>query len=443
VPSYDRAEFATVAHLGVGAFARAHLAVYADDLSRRGLPTLIRGVSMHNHRVEETLVPQDCLYTVAERETETELPLRVIGSITTVGTGPRAALDAISAPSTRLVTLTITEKGYDLETGDLEHPDRPNSALGVLALALARCQESGAAPPVIASLDNVLDNGTVLRSQVAAIAGRLDPTLPEWIANEVRFPNSVVDRMVPATAARDIADISTCLGLVDLAAVTTEHHRSWIMAAEEGLPPLADVGVELVGDTAPFERRKLCLLNGPHSALAYCGIMAGCTTIAEATDHVTVSAFVHRLVDDVLEVVRLPVALQADAFARDSLHRFGNQTLDHTCIKVAADGSRKLPQRFASIVTARNEARLDWARFAAVAAAWIAAAAGLGVRGTALPDIDDPAGPELRAVAARRDLDHLAEVALGAHFEPSFVAGVARSLERLLREGMDLIEELA
>ncbi|MGP0031620.1 MAG: mannitol dehydrogenase family protein [Acidimicrobiales bacterium] len=433
---------ATIAHLGVGAFARAHLGVYADDLSRRGLPTLIRGVSMQSRRAQDQLVPQDGLYTVAEREADGEGPLRVIGSITSVAVGPGAAVDAVTAPSTRLVTLTITEKGYDLVTGDLEHPERPTSALGVLTLALARYREAGAAPPVIASLDNVLGNGALLRGQVAQIAVRLDPTLPAWIADEVRFPNSVVDRMVPASTPQDIADISARLGLVDQGAVTTEHHRSWVMVAEEGLPPLGEVGVELVDDIAPFERRKLWLLNGPHSALAYVGILAGCTTIAAATEHLMVAPFVAKLVDDVLEVGRLPAAVQPGAFARDALRRFSNPALGHTCSQVAADGSRKLPQRFASVVTARRSAGLDAMRFAVVVAVWIAAASGLEVQGSALPPVDDPAGTPLRSAAAGRDLRALAHLALADHFDPTFVTDVATSLDRLLRDGMALIREL-
>jgi fructuronate reductase len=441
VPAYDRRPEATIAHLGFGAFARAHLAVFADDLCRQGRPSLVRGVSLHSHRVADRLARQDFLYTVAEREPQTGVSLRVVGSVSSVTSGPAAALHAVSAPTTKLVTLTITEKGYDLHEGDLAHPHQPDSVLGVLALALARCREAGSDPPIIASLDNVMENGSVLRSRVGEIASHLDPTLPAWLADEVKFPNSVVDRMVPAPTERDMGDIGARLGLADLAGVSTEQHRSWVMSAADGMPALGEAGVQLVTDTGPFERRKLWLLNGPHSALAYCGILAGCTTIAEATEHGTVSTFVRKLVDDILRVARLPVAVQAESFALDALRRFQNPNLDHTCAKVAADGSRKLPQRFGSIVSARSEAGHDTDRFAVVVALWIALASKLEIQGSVLPSVEDPAGPRLHG--ATRDLGELARLFLEDRFDEHFVTGVTRALVRLPAEGMRLVEELA
>ena len=209
-----------------------------------------------------------------------------------------------------LVTLTITEKGYDLTEEDLAHPERSSSALALVTRALAQCRGSGRTAPLIASLDNVMGNGVLLRARVTEIAERLSPSLPGWIAEEVHFPSSVVDRMVPATTAQDVERISEQLGLVDLGAVTSERYRSWVMTEEEALLPFSEVGVDIVEDIVPFEQRKLWLLNGPHSALAYCGILAGCTTIAEASRHPMVSVFVRRLVDDVLEVAELPTSLQ-------------------------------------------------------------------------------------------------------------------------------------
>jgi len=443
LPDYDRAPVATIAHLGFGAFARAHLGVYADDLCRRGWPTFIRGVSLHSRSVIDQLRPQDYLYTVAEREPETDAALRVVGSISSVASGPAAALAAVNDPSTRLVTLTITEKGYDLDEADFLRPDRPSSALGVLALALSQCRDRGAVPPVVASLDNVMDNGGVLRHRVTEVASRLDATLPEWINESVRFPSSVVDRMVPAITDDDLEDIAARLGLVDQAAVSAEGYRSWVMHHEDGIPPFGEVGVDLVADIAPYERRKLWLLNGPHSAFAYCGTLAGCATIAEATGHATLSTFVRRLVDDVLRVAQLPASVQPDQFATDALRRFQNPNLGHSCAKVAADGSRKLPQRYREIVAARLDAGLDTARFAVVVALWIAMASNLEVQGSPLPPIDDPASTRLRQLADAHDPIHLARVALEGEFDERFIGGVAGALARLPRDGMGLIDELA
>jgi fructuronate reductase len=439
LPTYDRGRTASIVHLGVGAFARAHLGVYIDDLSRLGRPTLIRGVSLRSERALGQLVVQDGLYTVSEREPGRDEPLRVIGSITRVDSGAAAAVDAVAASTTTLVTLTISEQGYDVEPEELEHPEDPHSAPGVIALALARRRRSGIPPPVLVSMDNVLGNGGVLRRRVMEVAGQIDDELPAWIADEVRFPTSVVDRMVPATTEQDLEETCARLGLIDLAAVVTEHHRSWVIESAPGLHPLAEVGVQLVGDIVPFERRKLWLLNGPHSALAYCGLLAGCSTIAAAATHPVVSSFVRRLVHDILEVADLPDVVEPERFAFEALHRFANPALRHTCIQVGADGSRKLPQRLLPIVEIRRRRGLATAGFATVVALWVASAAGVRLRGTPLSPIEDPASARLRAAAATADLRHVSHVALDGRCDPQFVLDVAAVLDHLVRDGMALL----
>ena len=212
------------------------------------------------------------------------------------------------------------------------------------------------------------------------------------------------------------------------------------MTEEAPFLPLSEVGVDIVEDIVPFEQRKLWLLNGPHSALAYCGILAGCTTIADASNHPIVSLFVRRLVDDVLEVVDLPMRLQPKAFAAEALGRFGNPSLGHTCAKVGADGSRKLPQRFGSIVVARRRAGLETTRFATVAALWVALASGLAIGGSNVAGVEDPVGPRLRSAAVRHDLGQLVHLALDDGFEGDFVALVVDTLARLLQEGMGLLQ---
>jgi fructuronate reductase len=440
VPPYDRSAPAAITHIGVGAFARAHLGVYADELSRLGGPGLIRGVSLHSRIAEERLTPQDSLYTVTEREPGCAPSLQVVGSFGSVATGAAEALAALCALSTTLVTLTVTEKGYDAVPEDLERPEQPVSAPGLLALALARRRDAGTIPPVVASLDNVADNGGLLRSRVMEAAGRLRPDLSDWIGQEVSFPSSVVDRMVPAPTERDRGEVVSRLGLVDSGAVVTERHRSWVMTAHEHLVPWAAVGVELVDDVVPYEQRKLWLLNGSHSALAYGGLLAGCPTIAAAAGHGTVSRFGRRLADDVLAVSLIPATLSPDTFAAEAFRRFRNPSLRHSCAQVAADGSRKLPQRFRPVVAARASAGLDTTRFATVAAIWVAAAAGLVVAGSKLPAIDDPEAERL-VTAEPRDLSRLAHLALGGSFDEPFLSSVAGALGRLVREGIGLLED--
>lgn len=434
LPDYDRTAPPVIAHLGVGAFARAHLAVYADELLRRGQPGLISGVSLRSPRAQDQLEPQDGLFTVAVREPGEDPVLQVVGALARVKTGPVAALEAMTAPTTRLVTLTITEKGYEGADEGLAPGALPSSAPALIALALHRRRQVGLDPPIFASLDNLLDNGNILRSRVLDEADRIDPMLSAWIARDVRFPSSVVDRMVPAPTERDLEEIADALGLRDEAAVAAERHRSWVIRSVDGLAPLSEVGVELVDDVAPFERRKLWLLNGPHSAVAYAGLLAGYDTIAGAVADPTIARFVRDLVSDTLEVAEFPAALRPEAFADDVLHRFANPALGHTCAQVGADGSSKLPQRLLPVVAARRVRSLRTTRFAVVAAIWLAAASGVDVRGARLPRLEDPMATDLRAAAAAPNgLQRLSRVALG---DTVFAAEVASMLERVTTEGL-------
>jgi fructuronate reductase len=436
-PPYDRSGEATIAHLGMGAFARAHLAVYADDLLRSGWPAMIRAVSLRTRQAESMLDPQDGLFTVTEREPDAPPRTQVVGSVQSATTGPESAIEAVASPSTRLVTLTVTESGYE-RTPDGFLPFTPSMSLpvvAVLALGLDAHRRHGRRPPVVASMDNVLDNGATLRERVVEIASRIDRSLPAWIESEVHFPSSVVDRMVPATTAADLDDIRHRVGLSDLAAVSAEHHRSWYLQSAPGLPPLDDVGVCIVGDIAAHQRRKLWLLNGPHSALAYGGLLVGCRTIAESAADPTVTGFVERLVADILAVVDLPDSLRPQAFAAEAMQRFRNPTLGHTCVQVGGDGSRKLAQRLYPVVALRRARGLPTDRPALVVAAWLASAARIPVQGSVLPTVADPLGPALTRAAADGDLPRVVQLGLGSRAADPFAGEVAAALQLMVRNG--------
>ena len=406
-PPYERGGPAPIVHLGVGAFARAHLGVYADGLLRSGHGALVHGVSLRSPHAEAQLGPQDGLYSLTERERQGDAAPLVLGAFGAVGTGPDVAIEAIAAPSTTMVTLTVTEKGYGID-----------EAPSVLAAGLSARDRSLPAP-VVASLDNLADNGVLLRRRVLAAAERIDVGLARWIEHEVRFPSSVVDRMVPATTPADLDLVAVRLGLRDEGAVVAERHCSWTIERVQGLPPLDTVGVELVDDVGPHQRRKLWLLNLPHSAFAYAGLLAGCDTIAQATEHPDVAPFVAALVEDVLEVCEVPGARD---FAEDALRRFGNPSLGHTCVQVAADGSEKLPQRLLPVVAARRAQGRGTARGALVVAMWSAAVTGAPLGGRTLPAVQDRAStlidvdPEFDAevAAARRALEGHGLAALAA-----------------------------
>jgi fructuronate reductase len=229
---------------------------------------------------------------------------------------------------------------------------------------------------------------------------------------------------------------------VDLAAVVTEHHRSWVVEGDDRLEPLERVGVQLVNDVTPFEQRKLWLLNAPHSALAYCGLLFGCSTIAETAAHDIAWRFAGRLVDDLIDGAGLPAALAPAAFASEALRRFRNPYLAHACSQVAADGSRKLPQRFGPVVEARTRRGLHNDRSAMVVALWVAAVGRVEVPGGALPAVADPDAARVSA-AAGRDLRELAHVALAGRFDEDFVADVSHALEGLVHSGTASVEALA
>lgn len=435
-PRYDRTGPPSIVHLGVGAFARAHLGVYADDLLHAGWPATIAGVSLRNSRTETQLAPQDGLYTVTEREPE-RASLRMIGSLVSMTTGPEAAVTAI-ARGVQLVTLTVTEKGYEVPAEDLERPERARSAPGVIARALDACRLADAPAPIVAPLDNVDRNGAVLRRAVTSVAERLDRQLPAWLEAHVAFPSSVVDRMVPATSDADRADVAGQLGLLDHAAVVAEAHRSWVIEDVDGLPPLREVGVEVVGNVEEHQRRKLWLLNGPHSAVACAGLLVGAATIADAAAHPAVERFVRGFADDVLEVAELPAALDAHAFVADTIRRFRNPALGHACAQVAADGSLKLPQRIFPVVVARCRRGLPTQRLATVVATWLAAVAGMPVEGAVLPLIDDP----LAAILRTATVDRMVATAFGDSLDGHFAAEVTATLERLRRDGAAVLEDV-
>jgi fructuronate reductase len=337
------------------------------------------------------------------------------------------------------VTVTITESGYDIPPAPSDLQPATPTVPEIIARALTHRRQAGNGPPIIASLDNLLGNGAILRQRVMEMADRLDSTLASWIADEATFPSSVVDRMVPAPTDDDVADVEARLGLLDLATVSAERYRSWIISSAEGLPPLADVGVQVVTDVTQFERRKLWLLNGPHSAFAYCGLLAGCETIADAVGNATVCSYVQEMIEDTLEVARFPASLGATRFAHDALHRFANPSLGHTCLQVGADGSRKLPQRFLPIVEARMAARLDTSRFATVVALWIASVGGLEVQGVHLPAAEDPKAPHLRAAVLDGGLSKVVDMALGRTYDPVFCGMVVESLRHLSRDGLAVL----
>ncbi len=405
-PAYDRrAVVPSVVHLGPGVFHRAHQAAYADAVLGTGSRTGgIRAVSLRSPRVRDALAPQGFRYCLVEREPagEEARVIRAIIDVVAVDGDAELALAALTDPGVTVVTITVTEHGYcTLGPGggldaarpeiqhDVAHPHDPRSLPGLLVEALARRRAVGTAPFTVVSCDNLPSNGTATRRVVTDLATHRGGDLSDWIAATVSFPNSMVDRMVPATTAADGDRLWTSSGVRDAWPVITEPFSQWVLedAFPTGRPPWERVGVELVSDVAPYERAKLRILNAAHSALAYLGLLAGHTHIARAAADPALATFVAELLaHEVLPTLVAPPGWDLSAYAAQVLDRFGNSALPYTTAKVAGDGSQKIPVRVLSTVADRLDAGADADRLARVVAAWIVCALGPRSRAFALSD---------------------------------------------------------
>jgi fructuronate reductase len=325
----------------------------------------------------------------------------------------------------RVITLTVTEKGYCLEPDsgelaldhpeilhDLEHPGQPRSAIGYLVAALKARMTMSGKPPTILSCDNVPANGARLKWAVRKFAHELDPSLESWIADNVAFPMTMVDRIVPAATGADIDRNAAQTGLRDEAYVKTEPFRQWVIeeAFCNARPAWEAGGALIVKDVAPFESAKLQLLNGPHSTLAYLGYLAGFEYVHEVMSNGMFGKFIRRMmIDDIAPVAPLPGKMNHGAYIEELLQRFGNPALEHRTWQIAMDGSQKLPQRILSTVRTQLKRGGPVASLGLAVAAWMRFALGRDEQGGTI-DVSDPLAPKFAAIAAER-LDNPAEIA--------------------------------
>ena len=366
-PQYDLDQVSVgVVHLGPGAFHRAHQAWYFDDALARDPRWGISAVSLKSATLRNALEPQDGLYTVAVLDES--IRFRVIGSLRErlVAAADRERVFArLAAPTTRIVTLTITEKGYCLGADgalDFNHPDiandlaapsRPVSAIGYLVEGLRRRRAVGLAPFTTISCDNLSDNGGKLGRAVAAFAHACDPGLARWIESEAAFPRTMVDSIVPATDDALRHRVALALGRVDRWPVQREAFAQWVIEDRfcNDAPHWGALGVTISGDVGAFERAKLRLLNGAHSTLAYLGLLAGHTTVAEAMSNTPLATFVERMMrDDIQPAVAPPPGFDVGGYIDDVLKRFRNPAMQHALAQIAWDGSQKLPFRILSTI---------------------------------------------------------------------------------------------
>ena len=463
-PAYRRdAAGRRIVHLGIGAFHRAHQAVYTDDALAAGDTGWgITAVSLRSAAVRDAMTPQDGLYTVVERAAAGER-LRIIGAVGSVLVAPESAeavVAALADPNTHIVTLTVTEKGYyrNPATGqlddtqgalidDLRGGGNPATIYGFLAAALARRRVNGAGGLTLLSCDNLADNGRLLGDLLADFLNRCDPELAAWATTAVACPNTMVDRIVPATAASDRHGLARVLGVEDQAMVVTEPFRQWVIEDRFAGPrPRWEAGgAQFVQDVRPFELAKLRLLNGSHSTLAYVGLGLGHEFVHQAIGDGDLGRFVRvQMADEASPGLPVGVGLDPSAYMSALLERFGNSALPHRLAQIAMDGSQKVPQRWLATMIERDEKGLGSPAHMLSLAAWIVHTRGRTADGGTYV-VDDPLAEQLASLwmMAGADVDQLVSLfitqsgAFPAAFAASPILGshLAASVRKILTAG--------
>ncbi len=462
-PAYDRSALIEhTVHIGVGGFHRAHQAVYLDDLLHMdGEPRWGEcglGVLASDARMRDALKGQDCLYTVVEKSAPTETA-RVIGSIVDFVYAPEdreRAIETLAAEKTRIVSLTITEGGYFIDEAtraftpdhpdiqhDLEHPEAPITSFGYIAAALDRRRQRGLPPFTLMSCDNLQGNGDVAKRVLLAFAGLKDAALAQWIGETMTFPNSMVDRITPATTPADRVSLEAKFGVDDAWPVMTEPFLQWVIEDHfcNGRPQWEKVGAQLVPDVAPYELMKIRLLNGSHLAMAYLGALSGYTYVHEVMQDPLFISFIERFMDEVTPVVPEIPGVSVDDYKKVLVERFANPAIRDQITRICSEGSAKMPKWVLPSIVELLDQGGSTKLLSLVIASWIRyLGQGVDEQGKALEIIDARAA-KLRETARAAGTDPRPMLAVTSIFEqelPSsemFVAEVKRGLELLSSVG--------
>lgn len=460
-PAYDRDALRPgIVHIGCGNFHRAHMAVYLDDLFAKGLgldwAILGAGVRAADGAMREALAAQDYLSSVIELAPGA-LKARVIGAMTgfvAVGPGNAALIATMTAPQVRIVSLTVTEGGYyiDPNTGtfspdhpDIRHdaktPDAPDTAFGAIVAALAARRAKGIAAFTVMCCDNVPHNGVVTRDAVVGLARLSNPALADWIAATVAFPNSMVDRITPATGARERA-LAARLGVDDAVPVTCEPFRQWVIEDNfpAGRPPLEAVGVTFTASVDRFETMKIRILNGGHALIAYPAGLAGIDLVHEAMADPQIRDFLDAaLTREVLPIVPPVPGVRLPDYKAQIIARFANPEVADTVRRLCLDGSNRQPKFIIPSIRDALAAGGDAAGLILLSALWCRYCAGTTEAGTAIA-ANDPNWDRLhaRAMAAREHPAQwlaMAEVYGDLAQDARVVAGFTAALNTVWRHG--------
>jgi mannitol 2-dehydrogenase len=462
VPSYARAALRrAIVHLGVGGFHRAHQAVYLDDLAERRISRDwgVCGVGLlpQDKRMEQALLPQQCLYTVVERGAEAERA-RVVGSITRYLFAPEhreEVLQTLAHPDTRIVSLTVTEGGYGYNqvTGefdpatpgvreDLANPTAPSTVFGYLCEALDRRRRAGLPPFTVLSCDNLQSNGAMARRVFTSFARLRDGALADWMSANVAFPNCMVDRITPQTTDEDRAMVARVYGIRDAWPVMTEPFTQWVVEDTfcNGRPPLEEVGVQFVPDVHPYEAMKLRLLNASHQALAYLGYLCGYRLVHEVMGDPQFQTYIARLMDEEVTALLAPVpGVDLDNYKRTLIERFANPKIRDQVSRLCQDASARMPKfLLPSIVEALASGR-PYRLLTLAVAGWFRFLSGVDEQGEPIPLEDQMAGT-LQPLAKQGREDPRPLLSVHSLFgdlaqQPAFVDELGAALHSLYNQG--------
>ncbi|MBP5981709.1 MAG: mannitol dehydrogenase family protein [Halomonas sp.] len=411
-PLYDRSAVTPgIVHIGVGGFHRAHQAMYLDALMNQGLAldwgVVGVGVMPDDKRMQQALAAQDHLYTLVVKHPGGEYEPRVIGSMVDylfAPEDPKAVIEQMADPAIRIVSLTVTEGGYNFHpvTGefnlenpqvrdDLAHPTKSSTSFGLVVEALVRRRARGIAPFTVMSCDNIQGNGDVARRMFTAYARARDSQLGEWLAAHVAFPNAMVDRITPVTAPADIDELAHRFGIEDAWPVVCEPFTQWVLEDHFplGRPPLERVGVQVVEDVEPYELMKLRLLNASHQALTYFGYLAGYRYAHEVCqDPLFVDFLLGYMREEGTPTLAPVPGVDLETYRLTLIERFANPEIKDTLARLCAESSDRIPKWLVPVIHHQLAHGGEIKRSAAVVASWARYAEGVDEQGEPINIVD-------------------------------------------------------
>ncbi|MBL7560340.1 mannitol dehydrogenase family protein [Olleya sp. YSTF-M6] len=465
IPKYSRSDIKTgIVHVGIGGFHRAHEAFYTDQLlqDESVKDWGICGVALldFDTKIYNTLKEQDGLYTLIVKELDGTHTKRVIGAITEylfAPENPTKVIEKMASPEVKIITLTITEGGYNYNEAtktfdftnpliihDLEHPNAPKTIFGYLTQALKLRQERGLKGITIQSCDNIQGNGYMTQNMLLSYVSKAEPALVDWINENVSFPNAMVDRITPVTAAEDITHLKETSGIDDAWPVVCEPFKQWVIEDDfiAGRPAWENVGAQFVEDVVPYEKMKLSLLNAGHSVLGILGALMGYNTIDEAVNNPNIRAFLkHYMDEEVTPTLGDLEGVDLEAYKQSLLERFGNINIKDQIDRICSETSAKYPIFILPTIQSQLENKGDIGLAAFVTAAWAIYSLGTNENGDALI-IKDALKQELGEKAKEAKHNPIAFLELGSVFgtlkqNPVFTKAFVNAYEDITNKNIE------